>query len=172
MAVDESQAEALVPASVEQPKGPVAASVSESDHRCQGGAVTDSEVENSAPCNANGESSRLRVFNCDELLRLDLPPRRYLLHPWLPEKGLAMVYAPRGVGKTLFALGAAYAVACGGRILRFTAPAARRVLYVDGEMPLQEMRDRFAALNAGSEQRPAPDHLRFLAAAPDFWTAG
>jgi AAA domain len=35
-----------------------------------------------------------------DLLDRDFPPRRNLLDPWLPEAGLAMLYAARGIGKT------------------------------------------------------------------------
>jgi hypothetical protein len=46
----------------------------------------------------------LRPLNLTEFLTLDLPPRRPMLAPWLPEKGTAMIYSPRGVGKTLLAV--------------------------------------------------------------------
>ena len=36
-----------------------------------------------------------------------------LLAPWLPMAGLAMIHAPRGIGKTHIALGTAWAVATG-----------------------------------------------------------
>src|SRR4051812_24412513 len=50
----------------------------------------------------------------DAFLSLSIPAKSMLLAPWLPEKGLALVFAPRGVGKTHFALGVAYAVASAG----------------------------------------------------------
>jgi putative DNA primase/helicase len=56
---------------------------------------------------------RLRLLTAAEFLALDLPPRRMILNPWLPEKGLAMIYSPRGTGKTLLALTTAYANATG-----------------------------------------------------------
>ena len=46
-----------------------------------------------------------------EFLALDLPPRRMILDPWLPEKGLAMIYSPRGTGKTLLAMTSAHSIA-------------------------------------------------------------
>src|SRR5262249_8097698 len=52
----------------------------------------------------------------DSRLKLQLPPREHLLEPILPAKGLAMVYAPRGIGKTHVALGIAYACASGGTL--------------------------------------------------------
>jgi hypothetical protein len=42
-----------------------------------------------------------------EFMRMDLPERKYLLEPWLPEQGLAMVHASRGIGKTFFGLSVA-----------------------------------------------------------------
>ena len=46
----------------------------------------------------------LKVLDGSELLSAQFPPRRSMLSPWLPEKGLTMLYAPRGVGKTWIAL--------------------------------------------------------------------
>ena len=37
----------------------------------------------------------------NDFLAFDMPPREMLLDPILPERSLAMLYAPRGVGKTL-----------------------------------------------------------------------
>ena len=54
----------------------------------------------------------LPVLNLAELRALDLPERRRLL-PWLVEGGLIMIYGPRGIGKTHFALSLAVALACG-----------------------------------------------------------
>ena len=75
-----------------------------------------------------------------EFTALALPPRRHVLRPVLPEKGLAMLFAPRGVGKTYVAFAMAYAIATAGRFLRWSAPVSRSVLYVDGEMPASAFR--------------------------------
>jgi hypothetical protein len=40
---------------------------------------------------------------------LDIKPRGMVLEPIIPEKGLVMLYAARGTGKTYVALGIAYA---------------------------------------------------------------
>jgi putative DNA primase/helicase len=50
---------------------------------------------------------RLQPFTLGDFLSLKIPPREMLLAPVLPEKGLAMMYAVRGTGKTLVALGIA-----------------------------------------------------------------
>lgn len=91
-----------------------------------------------------------------EFVKMQLPERKHLLSPWLPEQGLAMVHAERGIGKTYFALSVAYAVATGGRFLTFKAPEPRRVLYLDGEMPAPAMQERLRQL---SLSMPANDVL-------------
>ncbi len=97
------------------------------------------------------------------LLGTVFPPRELVLAPWLPAKGLAMVYGPRGIGKTHLSLGIAYAVASGGEFLRWQAPRPRRVLVIDGEMPAIVLQERLAAIvAAASLEPPAADFLRLL----------
>ena len=93
---------------------------------------------------------RLRPLTAAEFLMLNLPPRGLILDPWLPTQGLAMIHSARGVGKTHLALGIAYAVATGSRLLGWTAPEPRRVTYLDGEMPAATMQTRTAAIIAGA----------------------
>ncbi len=108
-------------------------------------------------------SSGLAVVTAAELLRLALPERSVVLSPWLRAKDLAMVYAWRGVGKTHFALGVAWAVATGGLFLRWKADKPRRVLYIDGEMPTEALQERLRHL-AVAQPGPSPDPpLLFLA---------
>ncbi len=106
----------------------------------------------------------LRPLNLAEFLKMELPPRRLMLAPWLSEKAIAMIYSPRGVGKTLLALSVAYAVASGSRLLDWSAAAPRRVLFVDGEMPAAEMQHRLAAIVAGVEAEATADNFRMLSA--------
>src|SRR5215471_15817484 len=94
-------------------------------------------------------SPRLRPLTAAEFLKLDLPPREMVLDPVLPTQGLGMVHSTRGIGKTLFALGIAYAVSSGGALLGLSAPQPRRVIYLDGEMPAATMQRRLAAMVAG-----------------------
>jgi putative DNA primase/helicase len=53
-----------------------------------------------------------------------------------------MIYAYRGVGKTWFALGIAKALSNGGSFGPWKAHRPTKVLYVDGEMPADLMRQR------------------------------
>jgi len=105
-----------------------------------------------------------RIMDVAALLGTVFPPRALLLAPWLPEKGLTMIYGPRGIGKTHLSLGIAYAVATGGAFLSWQAPRPRRVLLIDGEMPAVVLQERLARIVATSGlEPPAPDFLRLLA---------
>jgi putative DNA primase/helicase len=80
----------------------------------------------------------------------------------LQDKGLAMLFAARGIGKTHVALGIAYAVSTGGEFLRWRADRPRNVLYVDGEMPQQALQQRLRALMEASDQPPNEGAFRLL----------
>lgn len=100
----------------------------------------------------------------DELMSRQFPPKEMLLGPWLPFQGVAMVFGPRGTGKTHFALGVAYAVASGGTYLNWQAPRPRKVLVIDGEMPAATLKERWIGIVANSEREPPPgDFVRILA---------
>lgn len=117
----------------------------------------------------------LRPMDVDAFLRLPLPERDFLLDPVFPERGLAMLYAPRGVGKTWAALSIGLAVATGGKFLRWKAQR-RRVLYIDGEMRAEDLKHRLALLTEGLAAQPAPGFFRVACAdvmetgLPDFAT--
>jgi RecA-family ATPase/DNA-binding CsgD family transcriptional regulator len=111
----------------------------------------------------------LRAVELDELVSLELKPRELILNPWLPTQGLAMIHARRGVGKTHLSVGIAYAVASGSPFLNWSAPVPRGVLFIDGEMPANLLRDRFqAAREAAGQPLLAP--LRILT--PDLQERG
>ena len=105
----------------------------------------------------------LEAVTIHDLLAREFPPREWLLEPAIPSQGLAMLYGPRGMGKTLVGMGIAYAVASGGEFLKFKAAKARKVLYVDGEMPAVAMQERCAALvEMNTLEPPSPNFLRFI----------
>jgi len=106
----------------------------------------------------------LQAFGINDFLNLQIPPREMLLNPILPERSLAMLYAPRGIGKTLLGLSIGLAVASGGPLLRWTAPNPRRVLYVDGEMPLASLQERLRAIALGLGRGIPNEGFRILAA--------
>lgn len=92
-----------------------------------------------------------RVINAADFLDRELPPTEYVLYPMIPENGLSLLYAERGAGKTFMALAIACAVAGGFEFLNFRADKPRKVLYIDGEMDVNEMQKRINLLINGFE---------------------
>lgn len=110
------------------------------------------------------------VVTIEDFLVRELPPREVLLTPWLLSQSLNMVYAWRGVGKTHFSLNVAYALSSGGKFLRWTAEKARKVLYIDGEMPGGALQKRLAEMVKANEKAPERGMLHIITpdTQPDF----
>jgi AAA domain len=106
----------------------------------------------------------LKSIGFDAFLAINRPPREMLLDPILTERSLAMLYAPRGIGKTLLVLSIGLAVAGGSPLLRWHVPRERRVLYVDGEMPLVSLQERLRSISNGLGADIPNDGFRVLAA--------
>lgn len=100
----------------------------------------------------------LRALDVHELARVPFKVRETILDPWLHSQDLCMVFASRGIGKTHFGLAVAYAVASGGRFLRWQAAKPAKVLYLDGELPGSVMQRRLLMHCPAVE--PAPGFLR------------
>jgi putative DNA primase/helicase len=105
----------------------------------------------------------IRAVGFREFLATEIPPRKVILDPILREQSTGMLHAWRGVGKTQVAIGIAYAIATGGKFLRWEAPEPRRVLYVDGELPGATLQERLAdaARLAGGEP-PDDSYLQII----------
>jgi putative DNA primase/helicase len=85
-----------------------------------------------------------------ELRQLRLKPRRKLLGDWFCEGDLGFIFAFRGVGKTWLALGIARALSEGGKLGEWPAHDRVKVLYLDGEMPPDLMRERDKGLEGNT----------------------
>jgi hypothetical protein len=105
----------------------------------------------------------LDVIALEAFMSQQLAPREMVLDPIIATRSLCLLFAHRGIGKTMVAFNIAWAVACGRRFLRWSAPKSRRVLYVDGEMPQQLLQERIRTMIASSDVRPpAADYFRLL----------
>lgn len=92
-------------------------------------------------------AARRRIRSAADILADDtIEPRRGLLGDLILERGLTLIYAPSGIGKSLISLGMAFAVAAGASIGRWEAPAPRRVLLIDGELDMADLQSRLAKL--------------------------
>jgi putative DNA primase/helicase len=90
------------------------------------------------------------IVTSSELHDLELIRRKKLLGDWFCEGDLGFIFAFRGVGKTWLALGIAQAVSVGWKLGDWQAHERVKVLYVDGEMPPDLMRDRCEGLKASN----------------------
>jgi archaellum biogenesis ATPase FlaH len=97
------------------------------------------------------------LLSFQELLTLKIPERKRYVE-WLPERGLVMVYGPRGAGKTMLMLGLTIGLTTGNPFLKWPIHHTTGVLYVDGEMPIVELRERTVALAHDA----IPQRLHFL----------
>ena len=122
------------------------------------------ETAHNAPPSTTS-ASKYTVATLGELLQMEIPPREWLLYPFLQERSTCMLYAKRGVGKTYVGLSIALAVAGGVNIMDFQANKAHKVLYIDGEMAAHDLCERTRALALGLGDRFSGfDNLQFLAA--------
>jgi putative DNA primase/helicase len=106
-------------------------------------------------------TARLRPYDLKQFLQLSIQPREMLLDPFLPQKGLVMLYGTRGTGKTMVVLGMAYALATGTNFLKWKANKPRKVLLIDGEMPAAALQERLSWHALGVKADPG-DNLKIL----------
>ena len=83
------------------------------------------------------------------LAALRFPPRERVLGSWFKQGDLGFIFGPRGLGKTWLAMHLAEQIAGGGKVASWSAPVPRNVLYIDGEMPLDNLLERDRALSGG-----------------------
>lgn len=136
-------------------------------HVLEGLAVVKSQIH-SPP-----QKKTLKAINIRDLLSWDIKPREMLLNPIIPEQGLTMIHAPRGVGKTHISLLIAYSVATGIPMFhgRWEAFKSHKVLFVDGEMPLVVMQERLAKIIKSTNAEMIHDE-NLLIITPDLQDQG
>ena len=86
------------------------------------------------------------VMSAADLVRLEIKPREFIVEPFLATQSLNMLYAVRGIGKTWVGLTLAICVARGEDFFGYSVERERNVLYIDGEMPLPDLKERLLAL--------------------------
>jgi hypothetical protein len=127
---------------------------------------------------ADRSGRRLDALGLLDFMTAKAPPREPLALPWLHTRELVMVYGWRGGGKSYFLETLALAVASAGMAFGWRVPARRSVLLVDGELSVETLQRRLAAIGLGAELPVTADvPLRILAAdgnedgIPDLSTA-
>jgi len=111
----------------------------------------------------------LVALSSSELLSYPFCEREYILDPIFPTQGLALIYAPRGLGKTFLALSIACGVALGLPVLCWKVARPRKVLFVDGELQGWMIQERLQGILQGFSDI-LPETLRIVTpdCQPDF----
>lgn len=111
------------------------------------------------------------LVDIDENPTIKIPQRPSILGPLIREGSLTLIYAERGVGKSLFSVAMGLAICTGSEIGPWRCDNPFGVLYVDGEMHIsQQWEERVLPLTKGEfsgKPRRAPfklysTHLRYL----------
>lgn len=98
-----------------------------------------------------------------EEMAYETPPKtEYIFYPCMPTQGICWIYAATGMGKTMFTLNLAYAIASGGKFLNYTCPKPRKVLYIDGEMAYNQLHARVMTIRAHQGEMDYPGYLQFI----------
>lgn len=142
-----------------------------SDWMCEGNSAQNLReiIENAQIVNDEKSESKvdqevciIRAVLLKELLDMKIKPPECFLEPFITSSSLGMVYALRGVGKTLFALSIALSIAFGSSFLKFNAPRSRKVTYLDGEMSLHAMKNRIERLMPSLTNLPPNDNFQLV----------
>jgi hypothetical protein len=107
---------------------------------------------------------KLRDVDIRDFLTMTFDPQQFIIEPILPLRGSGMIYSPAGAGKTYIGLYMAYCIALGyDHCFVWDVPAARRVLYVDGEMDKETMQRRQQEIARGfAPALPEPGFFRLI----------
>jgi len=124
-----------------------------------------SKIENEAEDLIDSAQPTLNIVSISEFVKMEISPNEFVVKPWLPKEGLAMIHAERGLGKTYLSLWLAAHIACGQSFLNWQIIHPRKVLYVDGEMSPILMKERLIPLfHSLPELSHYSSHLQFLCA--------
>lgn len=82
------------------------------------------------------------LIDADDFLQLDVPVKRKILKPWLTEQSINQISGWRGTGKTWFGLSLFNAATTGESFGPWEMETVVPALYIDGELPAQDVQDR------------------------------
>lgn len=95
------------------------------------------------------------ILEFKDFSKLELPPKRVILNPWIKEQSIILVSGWRGVGKTWFALSLADAITRGEPFGPWKTANPVNCLYLDGEMAGGDIQSRYKELNPKAQQKCA-----------------
>lgn len=103
------------------------------------------------------------ILSAEQLEKLDVLDRPYLIEPWAKLGDLGFIFAARGVGKTWLGIHLAHCLAANKDFGPWKVPTCEhRILYMDGEMSLADIKYRNHLLGAGSSKLFYLNHERLF----------
>lgn len=114
--------------------------------------------------------TKLEPMSTAELWKRKIPEREELLGRLILSKTINNICAPSGVGKSNVGISTAGAMASGSSFMKWKAEVASRVLYVDGEMLLEDLQKRTQAFAGGltAQQKELLEENLFFVNCEDF----
>ena len=120
---------------------------------------TDADGKDENEQDSYSEFIRKSVIPMEDFVKMAIPPRPLLLDPWLRPGTLALISAPRGIGKTWLCLSIFLSIARGASLGKWKAENAAGCLYIDGEMSGDELQGRLKKLSSKCIPLSAPADL-------------
>ena len=135
------------------PKGALAMDKLVSPQYASQGAIIAAEKKEAA---LQKEKQLVEAFakstcSSTKMKEINIKSRRKVVGDWLRESDLCFLFAPRGLGKTWFSLGLATAISSKEEFGAWKVHEHAPVLYVDGEMPYESIKERINALDADED---------------------
>jgi hypothetical protein len=120
------------------------------------GADGQGDRDQEEPLPSWDDSLKLAACTSEDLRSLEIEPREPILSDFFKTGDLGFIYAARGVGKSWLGLYIARGIASGEDVGPWQVRQVLPVAYFDGEMPVDDIRNRDAALG-----KPCPQ-LTFI----------
>lgn len=89
----------------------------------------------------------------EEFLKIEFPPKKVIIHPWLKERSVGMIAGQMGSGKTFLGITIANGVTTGTAVGNWIVENPIPCVYVDGELEHRDMQDRLRNLGIGKRIR-------------------
>ena len=92
-------------------------------------------------------------IDSEEFLKIEFPPKKIIIHPWLKERSVGMIAGQMGSGKTFLGVTIANGVTTGTAVGNWIVENPIPCVYVDGELEHRDMQDRLRNLGIGKRIR-------------------
>jgi len=93
------------------------------------------------------------IFDSFAFKAISLPPKCQILMPWLTEQSITLIAGERGSGKTWFALSLLDSITRDISFGPWTTLTPVPCLYLDGELPPQDIQDRLKSINQSEDRK-------------------